>query len=302
MSMRRVARSVLRLICRCYPLKSGLSRIAFSRLFRRISVDGDLVVTRMRNGAKVLVYPNDIDGRIVYYFGDRDPKVSWVCRQVLRPGDTALDIGANYAAVAMVLGKLVGPEGVVHAFEPQKMLSEFVHVSALLNDYRHVRVHNIALSDTDGQFNLYITPGSRGEASLEPEDENTKYIVESVQVRNTSDVLEEQGVGPIRLIKIDVEGHEATVLRGADRFFAKHMPDVIVFESKQWDTLFWDRELIQLLDGYGFELFGVPRAKYSMYLDPISRDPKEKGLWHDYVAIHKNSPDYSALKSVLRVR
>lgn len=91
-----------------YPLKSGLGTIANSKVFKRLDGNpmGDIVA---KSGRFDLVVPqDDYVGRSIKYFGDLDKKVTWVVCNVLEPGDTALDIGANLGLVSFQMLDRVG--------------------------------------------------------------------------------------------------------------------------------------------------------------------------------------------------
>ncbi|MGH7293079.1 MAG: hypothetical protein ACREJT_17790, partial [Myxococcota bacterium] len=133
--MTRRAR-LLRALSRCYPLKSGLGTLASSRPFLR-ALDGEqgLHWARLRCGAQILVPLDDFVGRALWFFGDLDPKLTWICERLLRPGDTVLDIGANLGLVSLIARERVGASGAVHAFEPQPELVELIGQSARANGF-----------------------------------------------------------------------------------------------------------------------------------------------------------------------
>ena len=92
--------------------------------------------------------------------------MSWLCRNVLRRGDTAIDIGANLGLVAVIMASVVGSSGTVHAFEPQPDLASLIMRSAVLNGFDHLHVHRMALGNQDDCLELCIPYGNSGSASL----------------------------------------------------------------------------------------------------------------------------------------
>src|SRR5947209_12853453 len=88
-----------------YPFLSGCGTAANSRAVRLAAgTGGGEAWARLRGGPELLVPLDDYVGRAAYYVGDLDGKVSEVIRRVVRPGDTALDVGANLGVVALPLG------------------------------------------------------------------------------------------------------------------------------------------------------------------------------------------------------
>src|SRR5438067_1424811 len=115
--------------CRLYPLFSGCGALANLPLLRRLAPPAGTVTTDLRDGSRIRVRPGDYIGRAVFFFGDLDPKLRWVFSRVLRPGDAALDIGANCGVMSLFAARLVGPAGQVHAFEPQPDLAALLRES-----------------------------------------------------------------------------------------------------------------------------------------------------------------------------
>jgi FkbM family methyltransferase len=135
------------------------------------------------------------------------------------PGSIAIDIGANRGIYAYALSRIASH---VHSFEPLKECCEYIddHGSA------RITVHNVALSDATGEFDLFI-PIDEGRkiltrASLEPDHgqhEQRRILVMK---------LDDFDFGPIAFIKIDVEGAEFSVLRGAASTLDTHRPNLLV--------------------------------------------------------------------------
>jgi FkbM family methyltransferase len=294
--MRSVVRRITKETCRFYPLYSGCGTIASLSFFQSISQTSDpLVMTKLRDGSSIFVRLDDFVGRAIYYFGDLDPKITWICQRVLRPGDTMLDIGANCGVVTLYSSKLVGATGQVHAFEPQQNLAELIQKAAEINVYSQISVHNIALSENDGVLNIEIPAGNSGAASLSRQ--RTGKTIQ-VQVKRTADYLSSLGLRTIRLMKLDVEGHEAEVLRGGLNFFSKCKPDVIVFESNETTEPFWERAAIRLLESLDYAIFEILKSKFCVQVRHLERetDALAQVSGHDFVAV-KRGVSYNSIIS-----
>src|SRR5947208_1901642 len=110
--------SVISSIAHMYPFYSGCGTIANSRPMDVMAPPLSDLVWARSVGGEVLVPLDDLVGRALYFFGDLDPKLTWVIRRLLEPGDIALDIGANLGFLSLFMAKIVGAHGAVHAFEP----------------------------------------------------------------------------------------------------------------------------------------------------------------------------------------
>ncbi len=254
--------------------------------------EGELVESRLRDGSRVWMYLGDAVGRTVYWCADHDPKITWVCRRVLRPGDTCVDVGANIGAVALQAARLVGARGAVHAIEPQPDLAALLRRSAEANGYGQLRVHPLGLSDRDGELPLYLpVPANRGAASMD-ETYRPGRIEIRVPVRHAGRFLEEVAGSGVRLLKVDVENHEEPVFSGAGEWLTRHPPDVILFES-YFDRArpFWSRAAVRLLSERGYAIYRVPKALVRMRLEPIPRGSEPRGPGWDFVGVHERASE-----------
>lgn len=304
--LRSLLRSIIKRLCRFYPLYSGCGTIANTPFFQSLSqIPNPLVMTRLRDGSNILVRLDDYVGRAIYYFGDLDPKITWVCKKLLRPGDIVLDVGANCGLVTLYASKLVGATGHVHAFEPQPDLAELIQKSVGIGGCSQVSVHNIALSENDGFMNMVIPTDNSGAASLSRQTAFPSKMIQ-VQVRRTADYLSGLNLGAVRLMKLDVEGHEEAVLQGARDFFRDRGPDVIVFESNN-SSVFKDSKSIleqptvRLLESIGYIIFEIPKLKFRMRLRKLDRETNYQINSHDFVAI-KCSDHYVDLTTALHFK
>lgn len=270
---------------------------------RKLTQKRELVVTRLRGGGKLVVRVNDGCGRTIYYWGDYDRKITWICRRLLRPGDCFLDFGANFGEVGMFAAKFVGPTGEVHIVEPQPELARFIKFSAELNGFSHVHVHEVGLSTEDGELQLNVPTGNSGAASFDPQlasefGKNHGQIVNSlsVKVRNARAFLEELQLPPIRILKLDVEGYEEHVLKSATDFLQKNRPDAVLFESLDRGMSFFERGEVKILASLGYIFFQIRlRGLFRVQLKELQRNSAvENG--HDFVALSSHFTDQEIRK------
>src|ERR1700730_844735 len=96
-------------VARRTPILSGLTPLAFNRLTNScFGSKNYLVYARTHAGLNVEVDVNDYHGRILYLSGTNDPKVQTLASELLAPGDTFLDIGANYSSIGLYASRKVG--------------------------------------------------------------------------------------------------------------------------------------------------------------------------------------------------
>lgn len=148
--------------------------------------------------------------------------------QYLRPGDKAMDIGANVGIFSVVMGASVGADGAVFAFEP--MASNVLRLKKNLdkNALSNVSVFPVALGAADGQMRLHMATDPAYPSLQEVQGGFGSRTEVLVQVRSLDGIWEELGCPDISMVKIDVEGSEADVLRGASRFLTTCCPTLLV--------------------------------------------------------------------------
>lgn len=239
---------------------------------------------RLRDGSIALVDPNDDLGRTLYYLGDWDPKITWVCRRLLRPGDIFLDIGAHCGVVALAAANAVGYTGQVHAFEPNPGLANLLRDAAAQNGYSQLRTHEVALSDQDGEAELHLAFGHSFFGSLSRRQDVPGESI-SIALRHASRYIESLNLPRIRLIKIDVEGHEEIVLTTLRHIFSRTPPDAVVIETDDFTLPYWKRASVQAMRAAGYHMLGIPKNLFRVRPKFISPDETPTQEFHDSIGV-----------------
>ncbi len=274
-------------VTRLYPFYSGCGTMANCRLVRLLAgrVTGPDWV-RLRQGPYLRVELGDYLSNAVYFSRDWDRKISWVCERLLRPGDIALDIGANLGLVTCQMAALVGPTGRVHAFEPNPAMTSLLGQSVARNSLSQVKVHPTALGDSEQELELTIPPQTHCLATLSREACGEKIRVPvktlSAWASNHPEVIR------IRLMKLDVEGFEEQVFRGSEQLFRRTRPDAVLFELNHYDGPFEQHSSIQFLRQHGYDFLMLPRKLIRMnakrFTGAVSGSPS-----NDLIAVHRGA-------------
>jgi FkbM family methyltransferase len=153
---------------------------------------------------------------------------------------------------------------IIHAFEP----SRFSYARTRDSLAGRASVHNIALSDFVDTVELGIVHEGAGSNSLVPfTDVNRRGSTEIVTVSTIDQFCNENGVQSIDLCKIDAEGHDLAVIRGASRMLEENKIGMIQFEyNSRWiDARCFLLDAFVLLEGFDFRLGKVTPAGIEMY-------------------------------------
>ena len=143
-----------------------------------------------------------------------EPAESHLVRQLLGPGDTFVDVGAHIGWFTTIAARCVGKDGMVIACEPYPSNAAALKQNLLLNDSNNVRLVQMALGSQPGELSL-AGDDSGGVTALDWGGS------QRVQIRMTTLDQVAAGAEAITLLKVDVEGWEAHVLRGGSETLAR---------------------------------------------------------------------------------
>lgn len=166
---------------------------------------------------------------------------------------TALDVGANIGNHSVFFADYFKD---VSAFEPNPHSFHLLQLNASLKP--NINCHNLGMSDIEGEGSLLINSRNIGGSRLQSGDAPSEHQKMQTVALKTLDDAEEINQKEIGLIKIDVEGHEIKVLRGAANLIKKQKP-VILFEQNAGEIKNGTSESIEFLKscGYSFLVFSV---------------------------------------------
>lgn len=281
-------------IARRIPLLSGLTMLAFNRLTNRIFGTSNYVVHATTQGGLCMeVDVNDYHGRILYLFGTNDPKVQCLASELLSPGDTFLDIGANYSTIGLYASRKVGHAGHVHLFEPQPHIADRVQAAIEAGGMSNVSIHRVALMDKDATMTMKIPPSHSGMATLVEHSDQSSWKTLSVPVRDIAHYVAPL-VGTNSFgVKIDVEGVEPHLIPW---IVAQRRLKFLIFEAAHnHDTLF------DQIKSAGLTIFGLRRNIFRKQVQHVS-SVSELSNFHDLIAVHiGKAPRVISMKGLARL-
>lgn len=158
--------------------------------------------------------------------------MNWIVRH-LNPGDVFVDVGANVGLFTVGAARKVGSTGKVVSIEPSPTVYPYLERNIALNSLSNVLSVPMGLSDRN-QDNVafFQAPADHfGMGSLAPQFGQTPS---SISVRTLDSLLAENCCEDVAVLKVDVEGHEASVFRGAQRLLGSANPPLVVFEFCDW--------------------------------------------------------------------
>jgi len=231
-------------------------------------------------GVPLTLHTDEQIGRCVVRRGVFDLAVSETLYRLADPGELAVDVGANVGHMASIFARRLGPAGRVLAFEPHPdiagVLRQNVARWAADPALAPVDVHELALSDAAGHATLAMKPafrGNMGSASLAVDAEGLAAAADlrDVAVDRLDDVIGGRTVG---VMKVDVEGHELQVFRGAEALLARHGVRDVVFEEFETPPT----PVTELLTSHGYTIFSLDQALLGPTIGPLARTAARHSL------------------------
>jgi FkbM family methyltransferase len=232
------------------------------RVLRRLVPDRGERETRVFGYRVQLDLGEDIQRAI--YLGAFEPRETAIVLRLLRAGMTFVDVGANIGYFTLLAASRVGARGRVFAIEPSPVAHDRLEATVLRNAIARVVTLRLALGEQPGWLDLYLPQeGSRLHSPTMVHTPGVRTI--SVPVRTLDDCLDEWGVEHVHFLKLDIEGYEPHVLRGARRALAAGRVHAVLCEfNDPWLRAAGSspEHLHTMLIAAGFrDLHGTPRFR-----------------------------------------
>lgn len=226
---------------------------------------------------------------LAYCYGPGEIEVGHACRRLCSADGVVVDVGGNIGTTALAFAA-VAARGRVHVFEPSAEMLPVLRRNVELSRAENVTIHTCGLGDEPARGHLRMAiagnPGSaffvaQGSA---PSDAAAAGGAE-IEVRRLDDVL--ATTDRLDFLKIDVEGYELRVLRGASELLRRFRPAVLfeVNEAALQRAGTSGREVCELLIAHGYRLAWLDRGRFRDY--DVATMPAKK--LHNVIAVHAGS-------------
>jgi FkbM family methyltransferase len=209
-----IFRTYLRYAPRRIGSETLWKQVIFPQLWWRRELD---FIARTAFGAKIAGNTKDVLQRYICYFGVWEPTLTHWIGTRLRPGDVFIDVGANIGYFSLLASRRVGQTGKVVALEASPEIFKHLNRNLALSKCTNVRALNLAVSDRKQSLELFEGPAENiGNTTTVSAWANRYHCRPRCQVKAMPlpGMLQPDEVKAARLIKIDVEGAEWSVVTG----------------------------------------------------------------------------------------
>lgn len=222
----------------------------------------------------------------------------------VQPGDVVIDAGAYVGSYSLFYGKLVGRKGQIFSYEPQQLAVQLFESKIKAKKIKNIEIYNKAVSSVDGKkipMKVYQNKLDQS-CTVEPLLMNEGRMpgdtsVVLVETEKLDTLLPKMGKRKCSFLKIDTEGHEGEVLKGAKQLIASHRPFIALeygfipgeFEpntiaqlQESGYTCFDLKDLQQVSPGYlsllPTDLIAVPQEKVDVFKKVLKSLPSHPFL------------------------
>lgn len=276
-------RSVVRFM---YKLNgSGLPRLAEAvrHYYARRHPEREVVINDFLGELKFACRLGEHMGSQIYWRGAYSGDQLQILKDLLAPGDTFLDLGANQGEFTVAAAAWVGARGRVYAFEPVPALQARLKENISLNEFGNVMLVPCAVSDHSGVLDLYApktlyADGSTNDGlpTLFAHGERTQVIARA-RVIVLDEWVDAEKIERIDVIKLDIEGAELPALRGAEKTVACFRPKIILEINEETCAAagYSNHDLVDWLVSHGYRLWcigaknGLQRLMPGLPLQPF---------------------------------
>lgn len=172
-------------------------------------------------------------------------------RDFIKPGMTALDIGANYGLYSTTIARAIGEQGKLWCFEPTPDTAKALRETINCNGFDdRTEIIEAGLSDHQGEASFYLSSNAELNSLTPSDNEQTSKVTIALQ---TLDQCAQEHQWPnIDFVKLDAEGEEIKILQGGKTFFESQAP-VVMFELKHGSKI--NLPLIDAFEGLGYQIY-----------------------------------------------
>lgn len=174
-----------------------------------------------------LIYLDPNDSMNLSICGVHEPFEIQVLRDIVKPGFVAADVGANIGFYTLLFARAVGPQGAVHAFEPEPSNAALLKRNVAVNGYGNVVVNQSAVSNSSGAMCLYLAEDNAVDHRLSDASGNRERL-EIATVR-LDDYFADLDRAP-DIIKMDIQGAEGRVVETLDPLLERNPGLILVME------------------------------------------------------------------------
>ena len=238
------------------PITDG-KRLLLNLTRDRITPETPIVTFETKYQFRLKANLANPEHQYLYFYGTHDERyIVTKLLKIIKPGDICWDVGANIGFYTCLLASLVEDSGAIVAFEPAARTCGYLNENVSLNQFTNVTVINKGLGDKQEQRSLYYSEAGLAEGTASLKYADGRAASERVTLDTIDNLTPELPIPDF--IKIDVEGYQLEVLRGAEDCLKTHAPLLMAELRDVGET---NRDIFGEIEDYvadlGYQLYEI---------------------------------------------
>lgn len=214
---------------------------------------------------------------------DFEPAMVRMFKRLVKPGDFVVDVGANIGMTSILFGMIARQ---VLSFEASPSTFQFLKMNVLQSGLENVRIENVGLGSTHSATTITMAKNNRSGAFVSDgmTQQLANHASETIQITPLDHELLRRGLADTKVdfIKLDVEGFEMEVLKGASECLQRHKP-LVALELNHWCLNAFRR--ITIPDFFDFLRATFPYV-YAVDADASIRNLRDEGQAYEVMYQH----------------
>ena len=231
-------------------------------------------LTQTKYGRKIIVNTRDLSlTPHIIADGNWEDWITDFFIRYIKLGMTTFDIGANIGWYTLLCGDLVGHRGKVYSFEAEPNTFRLLNSSVEINGFfDRVMVENLGVTEKSGKLEFYSYKYHQGSSTFHKSELTGQYKddITTIEVDTVSldEYCEKNSINKIHFMKIDAEGSEPQIIKGAERLLKNDCIETILMEYTDANL-----EAVNILTQHGYKMWALHTDSelYDVTLDYITK-------------------------------
>jgi FkbM family methyltransferase len=228
-----------------------------------------------RFNLKIKIFSKGLIEHKVLFTGEYEDDTNIILKKYVHKNDVVIEAGANIGTETLLLSKLVGNNGMVYAFEPVPHIFTALKENCQLNKLENVRLEALAVGNENNDITFYIANRdlpNQGMGSKELSHSELKVQI-NVKQEMLDAYLDKMQVKKVDFIKMDIQGGEIDLLKGAVKTIVKHRPAMFLEAGEGLSSI---DELFNWLTSHEYKVSFINRKGN---LIGLTKDTIKAGNW-----------------------
>ncbi len=233
-------------------------------IMKKASINNeDIILDEIEDEKIVMWYFKNSDiGKVLYYNGFFEKDEISLIKHTIQIGDTVLDIGANIGYHTLTISKATNGNAKIFSFEPFSKNFLVLKRNIRINNLKNVQIYKLAIGDKKKRTSLKVFEDYAYNSFLDTKRKKYLYS-ERVEMDTIDNFVLSNNLHKVDFIKIDVEGYEFNVLKGAKRTLERFKPKIIceIYQQNLESLNIRAKDVVNYVVSFGYNVFTFAKGE-----------------------------------------